>query len=245
VAEDNLINQKVSLKMLSAAGYNSSAVSNGKEAVEAVMRGDFDIVLMDIQMPEIDGYKATEQIRSLKNSKKNIPIIALTAHALIGDREKCLNAGMTDYIAKPVLGQELIKKIDSLFKINSNGTNSDAVPKEKVNSLIDKERLKKVSLGDLEFEKDLLESYIYDVGKKLKILNEMLTKKELGRIIELAHTIKGASYSVGAMKVGDEALAVEISGKNNDWSNVQDRLEKLNIALDETKSELNQYLLKI
>ncbi|MBE0571161.1 MAG: response regulator [Ignavibacteriaceae bacterium] len=245
VAEDNLINQKVSLKMLSAAGYNSVAVSNGNEAVEAVIHGDFDMVLMDIQMPEIDGYKATEKIRSLKNSKKNIPIIALTAHALIGDREKCLNAGMTDYIAKPVLGQELIKKIDSLFKINSNGTSSDAVIKEKVNSLIDKERLQKVSLGDLEFEKDLLESYIYDVDQKLKILNEMLTKKELGRIIELAHTIKGASYSIGAMKVGDEALAIEISGKNNDWSNVQDRLEKLNFALDETKNELKQYLQKI
>ncbi len=245
VAEDNLINQKVSLKMLSAAGYNSSAVSNGKEAVEAVMRGDFDVVLMDIQMPEIDGYKATEQIRSLKNSKKNIPIIALTAHALIGDREKCLNAGMTDYIAKPVLGQELIKKIDSLFKINVSNTIEATIPEVKNNSLIDKERLQKVSLGDFEFEKDLLESYLYDVEQKVKLLNELLVKRELGRIIELAHSIKGASYSVGAMKVGDEALAVEISGKNNDWSNVQDRLEKLNIALDDTKNELSEYFLKI
>jgi len=245
VAEDNLINQKVSLKMLSAAGYNSSAVSNGKEAVEAVKRGDFDIVLMDIQMPEIDGYKATEQIRALKDSKKNIPIIALTAHALIGDREKCINAGMTDYIAKPVLGQELIRKIDSLFKINGNNEASATLTKEKNNSLIDKERLKKVSLGDFEFERDLLESYIFDVEKKLKILNEMLLKRELGRIIELAHTIKGASYSVGAMRVGDEALGIEISGKNNDWLNVQDRLEKLNIALDETKNELKQYLVSV
>ncbi|HSW54402.1 MAG TPA: ATP-binding protein [Ignavibacteriaceae bacterium] len=245
VAEDNPINQKVSLKMLSAAGYNSSAVANGKEAVEAVAHGDFDLVLMDIQMPEIDGYKATEQIRSLKNSKKNIPIIALTAHALIGDREKCLNAGMTDYIAKPVLGQDLIKKVDSIFKIKSNGSTSISVPKQENNSLIDLQRLKKVSLGDLEFEKDLLESYIFDVDQKVKILNDMLIRKELGRIIELAHTIKGASYSVGAMKVGDEALAVEISGKNNDWLNIQDRLQKLNNVLIETKNELKQYLVKI
>ena len=245
LAEDNLINQKVSLKMLSAAGYNSSAVANGKEAVEAVAHGDFDLVLMDIQMPEIDGYKATEQIRSLQNSKKNIPIIALTAHALIGDREKCLNAGMTDYIAKPVLGQDLIKKVDSIFKIKGNGATSISVPLKENNSLIDLERLKKVSLGDFEFEKDLLESYVFDVSQKVKILNEMLIKKELGRIIELAHTIKGASYSVGAMKVGDEALAVEISGKNNDWLNVQDRLEKLKLVLDETKNELKQYLVKI
>jgi CheY-like chemotaxis protein/HPt (histidine-containing phosphotransfer) domain-containing protein len=245
LAEDNLINQKVSLKMLSAAGYNSSAVANGKEAVEAVVHGDFDLVLMDIQMPEIDGYKATEQIRSLNNSKKNIPIIALTAHALIGDREKCLNAGMTDYIAKPVLGQDLIKKVDSIFKIKGNGTTSIADPEQGNKSLMDLERLKKVSLGDFEFEKDLLESYIFDVDQKVKILNEMLTKKELGRIIELAHTIKGASYSVGAMKVGDEALAVEISGKNNDWLNIQDRLQKLNNVLTETKNELKQYLVKI
>lgn len=245
LAEDNLINQKVSLKMLSAAGYNSSAVSNGKEAIEAVVHGDFDLVLMDIQMPEIDGYKATEQIRSLNNSKKNIPIIALTAHALIGDREKCLNAGMTDYIAKPVLGQDLIKKVDSIFKINGNNSNSTTVIEKENRSLVDKERLKKVSLGDFEFEKDLLESYMFDVDQKVKILNEMLIKKELGRIIELAHTIKGASYSVGAIKVGDEALAVEISGKNNDWLNIQDRLEKLNNVLTETKNELKQYLVKI
>lgn len=245
LAEDNLINQKVSLKMLSAAGYNSSAVANGKEAVEAVAHGDFDLVLMDIQMPEIDGYMATEQIRSLKNSKKNIPIIALTAHALIGDREKCLNAGMTDYIAKPVLGQDLIKKVDSIFKIKGNGATSIAVPEQGNKSLMDLERLKKVSLGDFEFEKDLLESYVFDVDQKVKILNDMLIKKELGRIIELAHTIKGASYSVGAMKVGDEALAVEISGKNNDWLNIQDRLQKLNNVLTETKNELKQYLVKI
>jgi PAS domain S-box-containing protein len=242
LAEDNLINQKVSLKMLSSAGYISSAVSNGKEAVEAVIHGDFDLILMDIQMPEIDGYMATEQIRSLKDSKKNIPIIALTAHALIGDKEKCLKAGMTDYLAKPILGQELIKKIDSLFKINGKGTNSSSASEQENNSLIDMERLKKVSLDDFEFEKDLLESYIFDVDKKLKILNEMMIKKELGRIIELAHTIKGASYSVGAMKVGDEALAVEISGKNNDWLNVKERLEKLNLVTDETKNELKQYL---
>lgn len=244
LAEDNLINQKVSLKMLSAAGYNSSAVSNGKEAVEAIVHGDFDLVLMDIQMPEIDGFKATEQIRSLKDSRKNIPIIALTAHALIGDKEKCLNAGMNDYLSKPVLGQELIKKIDSLFKINSNGAASISVSEKENNSLIDLKRLKKVSLDDFEFEKDLLESYIFDVDNKLKILNDMLTKKELGRIIELAHTIKGASYSIGAMKVGDEALAVEISGKNNDWLNVQNRLEKLNVVMDETKNELKLYVEK-
>ncbi len=244
LAEDNLINQKVSLKMLSAAGYNSSAVSNGKEAVEAVVHGDFDLVLMDIQMPEIDGFRATEQIRSLKDSRKNIPIIALTAHALIGDKEKCLNAGMTDYLSKPVLGQELIKKIDSLFKINGNGAASISVSEKENNSLIDLKRLKKVSLDDFEFEKDLLESYIFDVDNKLKILNDMLTKKELGRIIELAHTIKGASYSIGAMKVGDEALAVEISGKNNDWLNVQNRLEKLNVVMDETKNELKLYVEK-
>ncbi len=87
-----------------------SAVNDGMEAITAVTNDNFDLVLMDLQMPNVDGFKATEKIRSLPNSKRDIPIIALTAHALMGDKEKCLNAGMTDYLSKPVSGSGAYKK---------------------------------------------------------------------------------------------------------------------------------------
>ena len=105
LAEDNFINQKVTIKILNTYGFNVTAVSDGQEAVTAVNSGSFDIILMDLQMPKVDGFKATEKIRNLQNANRDIPIIALTAHALMGDKEKCLDAGMTDYISKPVSGR--------------------------------------------------------------------------------------------------------------------------------------------
>ena len=242
LAEDNLINQKVTMKILNTFGYNVIAVKDGQEVVAAVKNENFDLILMDLQMPNVDGFKATEQIRSLPDSRNRVPIIALTAHALIGDKEKCLNAGMSDYISKPISGQDLVKKIDILLNIQTD----DSIHPESLNkdsgTVLDKERLKNVSLGDHEFEKDLLSSYLDDLDQKLKNLNELIASKDIKKIIEIAHSIKGSSYSIGAVKVGDEAFAIELSGKNNDWLNVNNRIEKIANVLTETKNQIENYL---
>lgn len=108
VAEDNIVNQKVAIKMLEKQGCQVTAVENGVQAVEAAVSGDYDVIFMDIQMPELDGLGATEAIREKeKETGKHIPIVAMTAHALAGDRERCLEAGMDDYVSKPVRGPEL------------------------------------------------------------------------------------------------------------------------------------------
>jgi CheY-like chemotaxis protein len=114
LAEDNMVNQKIALRILEKKlGYHADAVTNGREAIESLERSDYDLVLMDCQMPEMDGYEATRKIRDENSSVRNhrIPIIAMTANALDGDREKCLNAGMDDYITKPLNRQEFTNVI--------------------------------------------------------------------------------------------------------------------------------------
>lgn len=115
VAEDNVINQVVTLKQLQKLGYRCEAVANGKEAIQALNRIQYDLVMMDCHMPEVDGYEATRIIRNNKTDFQNIPIIALTANTIVGDREKCIEAGMNDYLSKPVRIEDLENLISKLF----------------------------------------------------------------------------------------------------------------------------------
>jgi CheY-like chemotaxis protein/HPt (histidine-containing phosphotransfer) domain-containing protein len=246
LAEDNVINQKVTLKLLQAAGYKAFAVNNGGEAVKAMKEGDYDLVLMDIQMPVVDGFSATGQIRNLTDDKNDVPIIAITAHALIGDREKCLKAGMSDYLSKPIIAKDMIAMIDRILEVNK--APKAAEPKEEIvpqpmdNKSFDFERLKQVSGDDHDFEKELLSSYIEDMELKCQELSEIITTKDIDKILHLTHTIKGASYSVGAQIVGDEAFGIEVSAKSNDIPSIQERLPRLANAIEETKSIVSSFL---
>src|SRR5262249_35445570 len=124
LAEDGLVNQQVARQLLEARGHQVVAVNNGREAVRALAHDSFDLVLMDVQMPEMDGFQATEAIRHKEQATgEHIPIVAMTAHAMKGDREHCLKAGMDDYLSKPIQSKDLYEKVEG---IAASGTDSIA-----------------------------------------------------------------------------------------------------------------------
>ena len=241
LAEDNLINQKVAIRTLNSAGYDVDAVMNGDQAVRAHTQYKYDLILMDVQMPDVDGFTATKMIRAMKEPKNKIPIIAITAHALIGDREKCIEAGMDEYVPKPMVARQIIQLIDHFLKINYA---DDKQASDNSNDIryFDFDRLKQISLGDAVFEKDLLTDYFADAEQKINILLELLSAENIKKIVDVAHTLKGSSYSVGAKLVGDEALGIELSARNNDLGNVEERIPKLSKSIKETKDVLKNKL---
>ena len=241
LAEDNFINQKVALRIMSEAGYKADAVMNGIQAVKAVEENRYDVILMDVQMPEMDGMTATRKIRDLKSENRNVPIIAITAHALMGDKEKCLEAGMDDYLSKPIRSQVLIQKIDKWLnvQVNTKKAEDKSISLNK-DVVFDFAHLDKMSAGDKEFEADLIETYLEDIVTRFHNLEAAIEENENTKVINEAHTIKGASYSVGARKVGDEAYGIELSCKLNDHSSALERLSKLKKAIEETKNLLKE-----
>ena len=242
LAEDNLINQKVAMRIISEFGFSIQSANNGIEAINKLKEDHFDLILMDVQMPEMDGFTATKEIRKLNSSAANIPIIAITAHALIGDREKCIEVGMNDYISKPIEPDQLIKLLDKWLDVEVTSNEQDELPQVEVQSAFDFNVLSKMSLGDKDFEKDLLSSYVQDIKERYDNLQKYISDNNVEKIISESHTIKGASYSVGAKKIGDEALGIEISGKHNDMASLRERLFKLSEAITETNVIINKYL---
>jgi len=242
IAEDNVVNQKVVLRMLTELGFDVEAVCNGKDAVEKIKNNNFNAVLMDVQMPEMDGFAATKMIRNLEDSRKNIPVIAITAHALKGDKEKCLEAGMNDYITKPINAKQLSKVLDSWVNLPVGLKAKKQVEVKPQDGVFDLQRFTEMSLGDVSFQRELLMDYFEDLDQRLNKLDELFEKKELENVKKEVHTIKGSSFSLGAVRIGEEALGIELSAKNNDWESVSQRLQTLKTAFGQTK-EIVRHLL--
>ncbi len=237
LAEDNEINQKLAVSMLKKIGYRVDVAANGKEAIEALEKSSYDAVLMDIRMPEMDGLEATRIIRDPQSKVRNhnIPIIAVTASALTGDRELFLKAGMNDYISKPIDSQKF------LATIVKHTTDSDAPENETADSIEENEadifnqdELLNRTGGDKELLEELLNLFLKNFPDQLQALKQALQYNDIEQIAHQAHTIKGSSANMGAYALKNAALSMETAGKNNDPILAQ-------AALNQLYSEFNKF----
>ncbi len=236
LVEDNITNQKVALNILKKFGYNADAASNGKEAVKALEMKPYDIVLMDCQMPEMDGYEATGEIRNPESKvlDHKVPVIALTAHAMKGDREKCLEAGMYDYLCKPVNPQELCDILEKWvakqnYSLQEETTVSDIKP---VQDIFDKASLIDRLMGDEELANKILGEFLEDVRRMITALKEALDNDDASLVQHRAHTLNGASATVGAVALQEMAHHIEVAGEAGDLDKAGSLVTKINEQLE-------------
>jgi PAS domain S-box-containing protein len=206
LAEDNPVNQKVALKALEKLGYSAEVANDGAEALQATREKRYDLILMDVQMPVMDGMEATRQIRDPHSGTLNpgVTIVALTAHAMTGDRERCLNMGMDDYLAKPIKAAELQEVISRWLTAGPPGEESEfkpeaiAVAEEPAAPVFDEKVLLNLLEGDRESAAEIAAQFLADVVGQVSRLREAIEDGDAAKIRERAHTLKGSSASVGA-----------------------------------------------
>ncbi|MGI9164855.1 MAG: response regulator [Pyrinomonadaceae bacterium] len=213
LAEDNIVNQKVAVRQLQKLGYRADAVANGREAVEALSRIPYDLVLMDCQMPEMDGYEATAEIRRLEGTAKHTPIVAMTAHALAGDREKSIAAGMDDHITKPVKQEELARVLESFFGVSEDVLTVE-VP-EPALAPVDLNRLHQALGDDPEEILEVLDLYRTEMTGNLIKLDAAIASGNAGEVDRIAHNCAGTSANCGMVAVVDHLRELERMGREN------------------------------
>jgi PAS domain S-box-containing protein len=220
LAEDNLTNQQVALSVLDKLGFRADAVANGQEAIQALESGHYDLVFMDVQMPVMDGFEATRAIRAgqTKVGNPRLPIVAMTAHAMKGDRERCLAQGMDDYVAKPIAPQALADALDrwlgqipelppAVRAVVKKGGDDDGPP------IFDREALVARLMGDEDLVKEIVAGFLDDMPKQVVGLRTCIERSDAESAGRQAHAIKGAAANVGGLALSAAALAIEKSAK--------------------------------
>ncbi|MFT0818305.1 response regulator [Synechococcus sp. W60.3] len=266
LAEDNPVNQKVALRQLQSLGYMADVVANGQEVLDLLQRVQYDLILMDCQMPVMDGYEATRRLRQQeRGSGHRTVVIAITANAMQEDRERCLQAGMDDYLSKPVLKEDLERVLNhwsqriapsaagaangpaSPDPPSAEGANGNSAPT--LPYPIDAAYLDRVTGGDRQFQRELLQVFVQDCQNQLPHLRQAVTKGDPEELRKVAHRLKGASANVGANAFCQVARELEHLGVGlaqqgsldsaaPEWARASQGLEELERIL----ADLCQYL---
>ncbi|MCG2779270.1 MAG: response regulator [Desulfobacterales bacterium] len=242
MAEDNLVNQKLAMKMLEKRGHRVVVASNGREAVEALVKESFDLILMDIQMPVMDGFEATARIRAneielaTRNSQPathHIPIVAMTAHAMKGDREKCLAAGMDDYVSKPIKAEKLFaviekwvdKSRDKRWKWKKMPTSRNNEPSAK--DVFDLSSALETVDGDKGIFVEIAELFLDGLTESIAGIRDGIALNDSKAVEQAAHSLKGSVGNFGARRAYETAYRLEVLGRNGKLAESEDAISEL------------------
>ncbi|MFP4260923.1 MAG: response regulator [Opitutales bacterium] len=251
--DDNPINQQVLLSILQEIGVRADCAGNGKEALHALATIPYDLVLMDVQMPEMDGITATRKIRSreVEVLRHDVPIIALTAHAMQGDREDCLEAGMDDYLSKPVTPRSVAKMLWKWLKPEAPGapgarhapgaTAVDAprqpeptASPEPGKALWDQDQMKQLMMGNEALIQKVLSQFLDQTPAQVARLADAIEQRDFPEAQHCAHSIKGTASYLGAERLREQAAVIEKAAKEEDLKTLQGSIQ----AFQTTFSEL-------
>jgi CheY-like chemotaxis protein len=238
LAEDNAMNQKVALRLLERLGYRADVAANGLEAIEALERRPYDVVLMDVQMPELDGLDATRRICERWPAESRPYIVAMTANALPEDREACLAAGMNDYVAKPIRTEELAAALKRARPLaHGNG----GAPEVGYVSLDDGALQNLRDLGGDDFLGEVIDAFLADAPDLIATLRRSLAEQSNEELRRAAHTLKSNGATLGAESFSELCRTLEHSAKTGDLEGAPqlvDGIEQEYLALEQALTAL-------
>jgi CheY-like chemotaxis protein/HPt (histidine-containing phosphotransfer) domain-containing protein len=242
LAEDNPVNQKVALHLLAKQGHSALAVVNGREALDAIAKEHFDLVLMDVQMPEMDGIEATRAVRAREQSTGgHVWIVAMTAHAMKGDRERCLDSGMDDYLSKPVQKSELTRVLDAAKTLKSATASSATAPGRDQPVFDVAAAIERVD-GEREFLEEVIRLFLADVPSRLAEVEEALAQQDAKKLAGAAHSLKGATGCLGGLRASAAAWQLETIATKGDLASAAATVAVLKQDLADLTATTGKYL---
>jgi CheY-like chemotaxis protein/HPt (histidine-containing phosphotransfer) domain-containing protein len=223
---------EVAISHMEMLGLHADMVANGREALEALAHIDYDMVLMDCQMPEMDGYAATAEIRHREGTTKHTPILAMTANAMRGDRERCLMAGMDDYISKPIDAAELFRVLKRwLQQPDKQSANSEGTITSSTAPQTDIGVIERLSLFDHEFSAAmvvrLIDKFVPDTAQRLADLREAVDAADAPAVSRAAHGLKGSYGNIGSQEAAGVCLLLEQDARSGSVLEADGRLRRL------------------
>ena len=235
VVEDNEVNQKVATRLLQRLGLSADVTADGREAVEAVQARSYELILMDCQMPRLDGFEATRQIRALEGDRARTPIVAMTAGVLASDVERCRAAGMDGHLAKPVQLAALNEVVAQYLELPKAAVIDEPVAAE---GPVDAARLRTLCGSDARFQRRLVELFLAESERYLGELSGALQAQDLEQIRQSAHALKGASANIGANRMRKVAAELEEAARQGDAATATGLAPSLDASFDAVASHL-------